>query len=232
MTNAIDTFDIVLADIREQGRNQGLGDNAIANAFLRCVRGAARGALDTIKRDADGNEVKKGGRDHADALYAAYVKSYASKDAHSASTVIKGASYFRQGIAVGIHCERHGFDAVAVMNAAQSEYVTLKGMDVKCKKPLEAFVSVAREQLKSSTALTRDEMRDAMQVETVERDAAAYLKTAEKALEKACALNDNDATRDALETTRRAIAFRVEAEQRAADMAKLAELQAKYSTTH
>lgn len=228
ISNAADTFEAVRADIRKLGEAQGTGDNAVANAFLRCVRGAARGALDTIKRDAAGNEVSKGGKDHAEALYADdYVVKYAKADAHKASTVIKGASYFRQGISVGVHCSRHGFDAVTVFNTATVELQVLKKNGVKTKKPLEAFVSVAREQLKSSVELTRDEIRDAMQVEPVERDAAAYLRTAVKALEKACGLDDNDGTRNALEATQRALAFVMERDARAADMAKLAELQAR-----
>lgn len=224
MTNAVDTFNAVLADVRKLAEVQGAGDNAVANAFLRCVRGAARGALDTIKRDADGNEVKKGGKDHADMLYDNYTTHYSKRDAHSASTVIKGASYFRQGVSVGIHCERNNFDAVSVFNTAQQEYLTLKKMDVKCKKPLEAFVSVAREQLKSTTELTRDEIRDAMQVESVERDAAAYLRTAVKALEKACALNDTDASRNALEATQSALAYVMHENKRAERAAQIAAL--------
>lgn len=227
ISNVSDTFDAVLSDVRKLAEVQGAGDNAVANAFLRCVRGSARGALDTIKRDPAGNEVSKGGKDHADALYENYVRHYSKRDAHSASTVIKGASYFRQGISVGVHCSRHGFDAVTVFNTAAVEMATLKDMGVKVKKPLEAFVSVAREQLKSSVELTRDEIRDAMQVEAVERDAAAYLRTAVKALEKACGLDDNDGTRNALEAAQRALAFVMERDARAADMAKLAELQAR-----
>lgn len=227
ISNAVDTFEAVLKDVRKFAEVQGAGDNAIANAFLRTVEGAARGALDTIKRDAAGNEVKKGGKDHADALYENYVSHYSKRDAHSASTVIKGASYFRQGINVGAHCSRHGFDAVTVFDRAQVELAALKGMGVKTKKPLEAFVSVAREQIKSSIELSADEIRDAMQVETVDRDAVAYLRTAVKALEKACALNDNEDSRDALEATQRALAFLMESDARAADMAKLVELQAR-----
>lgn len=226
ISNAADTFEAVLTDVRKHAREQGAGDNAIANAFLRCVRGAARGALDTIKRDETGNEVKDG-KDHAYRLFMAYTKEYGTKDAYSANTVIKGASYFTQGVKAGVHCSRHGFDAVTVLNKAVVELETLKDMGVKTKKPIEAFVSVAREQLKSSVELTRDEIRDAMTVDPVERDAAAYLRTAVKALEKACALDDNDNSRNALEAAQHALAYVMERDQRAADMAALAELQAR-----
>lgn len=227
ISNATDTFEAVRADMRKLGEQHGTGDSAIANAFLRCVRGAARGALDTVKRDASGNETARGGRDHADIVHDDYMVKYAKNDAHKASTVTKSASYFRQGIKAGVHCSRHGFDAVTVFNNAQVELAALKKADIKTKKPLEAFVAVARVQLESSTELTRDEIRDAMQVEAVERDAAAYLRTAVKALEKACGLDDNDGTRNALEATQRALAFVMEREARAADMAALAELQAR-----
>lgn len=221
ISNAVDTFEAVRADVRRFAEQQGAGDSALANAFLRCVRGAARGALDTIKRDPAGNEVKDG-QDHAKTLYLDYVDRYSKKDAHNANTVTKAASVFRQGILMGMHCSRLGFDAVTVMNTAQVEYATLKDMDVKVRKPIEAYKAVASAQLASKVELTRDEIRDAMQIDPVERDAAAYLRTAVKALEKACALDDNDNSRNALEAAQHALAFVMERDVRAERVAKIA----------
>ena len=63
-----------------------------------------------------------------------------------------------------------------------------------------------------------------MQVESIERDAAAYLRTAVKALEKACALNDTDASRNALEATQSALAYVMHETKRAERAAQIAAL--------
>ena len=158
LTNAVDSFDAVLRDVKKYGREQGAGDNARANVFLRVVRGAANGVLDTVKRDKDGNEDKKSGRDHAHVAYEAYVDEYSDKNTHSVDTVTTKATNLRAGIKLG---QTYGDDAVALINASQRIYKELKLMNEKVWQPLDAYYRVAVAQMKVSHRLSDDEIRDA-----------------------------------------------------------------------
>lgn len=222
ITNAVDSFDAVMADVRKFGGEQGAGDNARANVFIRLVRGAANGVIDTIKRDKDGNEVNKGGRDHAEMAYEAYINSYGRKNAHSADTKTAKTATLRAGIKLG---QMHGDNAIALMNKAHVTYKDLKAADEKVWQPLDAYYRVALAQMKVDHRLTDDEVRACMVREEKERDASAFLRTAVKALEKACALDDSDDARNALEAAQHALAAFMSQEQKAADLAALAILQ-------
>ena len=130
----------------------------------------------------------------------------------------------RAGIRLG---QTFGDDAIALMNKAHVTYKELKAADEKVWQPLDAYYRVALAQMKVSHRLTDDEVRACMVREEKERDASAYLRTAVKALERACSLNDTDEARNALEATQSALAAYMAAEQKALDMAALATLQAR-----
>jgi hypothetical protein len=217
-SNAVDTFDVVLADTRDYARSQGKGAGARANWLVRVVRGAANGALDTSTKD-------KSGRDHAHVLYDAYVKSCSDTNTHNAKTVISKASNIRKGIEMGV---KFGDDAIAVMNDAVATYgVISKDENISCHPPFEAFNLVVREQLKSPTKLTRDQIRSVMIKETVEADAMSHLRTALRAMERAYKLDPNDKVTEALDVVSGCLAWHVQALERAEALAQLAELQAK-----
>jgi ribosomal protein S20 len=114
------------------------------------------------------------------------------------------------------------------MNKVHAMYPVLKKAGEKLWQPLDCYYRVALAQMKVTHRLSDDEIRSIITRESKDRDAAAFLRTAVKALEKACQLDDNDNSRNALEATQRALAFIEAAEQAAIDMAKYAELQAKY----
>lgn len=225
LSNAVDTFEAVLKDVRKLGEQGGAGENARANVFIRLVRGAANGVIDTVKRDKDGNESKdKTARDHADIAYEAYVNAFGRNNGHSADTVTAKVSTMRAGIRLG---QTYGDDGIALMNRVNALYPVLKKSGEKMWQPLDAYYRVALAQMKVSHRLSDDEIRSLITRESKERDAAAFLRTAVKALEKACQLDDNDNARNALEAAQTALAAFMQAEQRAADMAALAELHAR-----
>jgi ribosomal protein S20/cytochrome c-type biogenesis protein CcmH/NrfF len=225
ISNAVDTFENVLADTRKFAGEQGLGAGARANWLIRVVRGAANGALDTVKRDKDGNEDPKG-IDHAHKLYEAYTVACSKKNIHNAKTVISKASNLRKAIELGV---TRGDDAIAVMNDATVIYGELsRDENVTVHPPFEAYNLVVRRQLESATRLGKDEIRQTMTKEAADRDAASYIRAAVKSLEKACQMDDTDAARNALEAAQGALAWYAAQATRAADMAALAELQAKY----
>ena len=225
ISNAVDSFENVLTDTRKLAGEQGAGAGARANWLLRVVRGAANGALDTVKRDKDGNEDDKNGRDHAHILYEAYTVACSKKNVHNAKTVISKASNLRKAIELGA---TRGDMAIAVMNDAQSVYQELsKDENVTVHPPFEAYNLVVRRQIDSSHRLTKEEIRQVMTKDKAERDAASYITSAIKALEKACQIDDTDAARNALEASKAAMAYIAQQEQHAADMAALVTLQAK-----
>lgn len=225
LSNAVDTFEAVMKDVRKYGSEGGAGENARANVFVRLVRGAANGVIDTVKRDKDGNESKdRTARDHAEMAYDAYVAAFGKSNGHSADTVAAKVATLRAGVKLGQTYP----DAIALMNRVHALYPALKNAGEKMWQPLDAYYRVALAQMKVSHRLSDDEIRSLITRESKERDAAAFLKTAERALQKACELDDTDTNRDALEKVKLAIAAFVQAEQRAADMAVLAELNAKY----
>lgn len=225
ISNAVDSFESVLKDVRKYGEQGGAGENARANVFVRLVRGAANGAIDTVKRDKDGNESKdKTARDHAEIAYDAYVNAFGKTNGHSADTVTAKVSTMRAGIRLG---QKYGENGVALMDRVHAMYPVLKKAGEKLWQPLDCYYRVALAQLKATHRLSDDEIRAIITRESKERDAAAFLRTAERALERACELDDNDNTRNALEATKTALAAYLAAEQRAADMAALAVLQAR-----
>ena len=223
ISNQVDTFEAVMKDVRKLGETGGAGENARANMYIRLVRGAANGVVDTIKRDATGNEVAKGGRDHADIAYDAYVAGFAKGNGHNADTKATKTAALRAGIRLG---QTHGDDAIELMNRTHVLYKELEGTKGRVQ-PFEAFYRVSLAQAKSTTRLTDDELRACIVRDPAERDAAAYLRTAVKALEKACSLDDTDDARNALEATKRALAAYMAEEQKAKDLAALAELHAR-----
>lgn len=224
ISNQVDTFEAVMKDVRKFGETGGAGENARANMYIRLVRGAANGVIDTIKRDADGNESKaKTARDHADMAYDTYVAGFAKGDSHKADTKATKTAALRAGIRLG---QTHGDDAIALMNKTDALYQKAIGTKGRVQ-PFEAFYRVSLAQAKSATPLTDAEIMDCIIRDPAERDAAAYLRTAVKALEKACSLDDTDDARNALEATQRALAAYMAEEQKAKDLAALAELQAR-----
>jgi cytochrome c-type biogenesis protein CcmH/NrfF len=218
LSNAVDSFESVLADTRELAREQGAGANARANWLLRVVRGAANGALDTSTKD-------KNDRDHAHRLYEAYTVACSSRNVHNTKTVISKACNLRKGIELGC---KMGDDAVAVMNDAVATYgVMSKDETIKVHPPFEAFNLVVREQLKSATKLTRDQLRSIMSKETAEADVATHVRTALRAMERAYKLDPNDRITEAMDAVSGALAFLTSEVERADALAQLAALQAK-----
>ena len=224
ISNAVDTFENVLADTRKFAGDQGAGAGARANWLIRVVRGAANGVLDTVKRDKDGNE-NSAGRDHAHVLYEAYTLACSKKNVHNAKTVISKASNLRKAIELGA---TRGDMAIAVMNDAQAVYAELsRDENVTVHPPFEAYNLVVRKQLESATRLGKDEIRQAMTKEKAERDALSELRTALRACERAYRLDPTDRVVEAMEAVQGALAWFAAQEQRAADMAALAELQSR-----
>lgn len=225
ISNAVDTFENVLADTRKFAGDQGAGAGARANWLIRVVRGAANGALDTVKRDKDGNADDKNGRDHAHILYEAYTLACSKKNVHNAKTIISKASNLRKAIDLGA---KRGDEAIAVMNDATIIYAELsRDETVTVHPPFEAYNLVVRSQLQSATRLSKDEIRQTMTKEKVDRDALSELRTALRACERAYKLDPSDMVINAMEAVQGALAWYAEQEQRAADMAALATLQAK-----
>lgn len=223
ISNAVDSFDAVLKDVAKYGELGGAGENARANVFIRLVRGAANGVVDTIKRDKDGNESKTG-RDHAEIAYDRYVNAFGKTNGHSADTVTAKVSTMRAGIKLG---QTHGDDGIELMNRVNRIYALAKKNGDKMWQPLDAYYRCALAQNKATHKLSDGEIATLITRESKERDAAAFLRTAVKALEKACQLDDNDNARNALEAAQHALAAFMAQEQKAADMAALAILQAR-----
>lgn len=225
ISNAVDTFEAVMTDTRKLAGEQGAGAGARANWLIRVVRGAANGALDTVKRDKDGNEDDKNGRDHAHILYEAYTLACSKKNVHNAKTVISKASNLRKAIELGA---TRGDMAIAVMNDATMVYSELsKDENVTVHPPFEAYNLVVRRQLESATRLGKDEIRQVMTKEKAERDALAELRTALRACERAYKLDQSDKVVEAMEAVQGALGWFADQETRAADLAKYNELQAR-----
>lgn len=225
ISNATDSFEAVIKDVRKFGEQGGAGENARANVFVRLVKGAAAGVIDTIKRDKDGNESKeKTARDHAEIAYDAYVNAFGKSNGHSADTVTAKVSTMRAGIKLG---QKFGDEGIALMNSVHRLYAIAKKNGDKMWQPLDAYYRVALAQTKVTHRLTDAEIVTLITRESKERDAAAFLRTAVKALEKACQLDDNDNARNALEAAQHALAAFMAQEQKAADMAALAILQSR-----
>lgn len=224
LSNAPDnSFEGIVRKTREHARNQGRGANARANWLLDVVRGAADGVLDTIKRNAKGEEDKKSGKDHATRLYEEYVRVVSDVNVHNAKTVISKSSNLRKAIEMG---NRSDIDAIAVMNLAVVEHGKLSSDEsVKVHPAFEAFNAVVRAQMASDTELTREEVRDAMlRDEAREKHAADYLKTAMKAMEKAYELDKSPKVTEAYDAVNSALAFCLQEIERET---ALAELQTK-----
>lgn len=218
ISNAIDSFDAVMADTRKYANDQGKGAGARANWLVRVVRGAALGALDTVTKDKDG-------RDHAHLLYDAYVTACGKVNVHNQKTVIAKASNLRKAIECGA---RTDIDAVSVMNHAVTIYGELsKDENVKCKPAFEAFNQVVRNQLASTTELSRDEVRDAMLKEEAETDVTTHIRTALRAMERAYKLDPNDRVTEAMDAVSHALGFYTAAAERAEKLAAIARLQAE-----
>lgn len=218
ISNTVDTFDAVLADTRNLAADQGKGANARANWLLRVVRGAANGVLDTVTKDKDG-------RDHAHMLYEAYITSCGKKNAHNQKTVVAKASNLRKAIECGARAD---IDAIGVMNTAVAVYGEIsKDENIKCKPAFEAFNQVVRNQLASSTELSRDEIRDAMLKEEVETDVTTHIRTALRAMERAYKLDPNDRVSDAMDAVGAALGFYTQAAERAAKQAEIDRLMAE-----
>ncbi len=218
ISNVSDTFDAVLADTRNLAADQGKGANARANWLLRVVRGAAKGALDTVTKDKDG-------RDHAHMLYEAYVTSCGKKNVHNQKTVIAKASNLRKAIEQGA---RGDIDAVELMNSASTIYDALsKDENIKLKPAFEAFNQVIRNQEKSATELTRDEIKDAMLKEEAEVDVTTHLRAALRAVERAYKMDPNARITEALDAVGATLGFYTAQADLAAKQAELARLQAE-----
>lgn len=218
ISNAVDSFESVLADTRELAREQGAGANARANWLLRVVRGAANGVLDTDTLD-------KNGKKHAVRLYEAYIAAVSSRNVHNAKTVISKSCNLNRAIELGC---RDGDKAVEVLNDAVATYgVMSKDETIKVHPPFEAFNLVVREQLKSRTKLNRDQLRSIMMKETAEADVATHVRTALRAMERAHKLDPNDRISEALNAVEGALGFLTESAERAEAMAQLQALQSK-----
>jgi hypothetical protein len=218
------TFETIMNKTKEYARNQGRGANARANWLLDVVRGAAEGALDTVKRNAKGEEDKKAGKDHATLLYEAYVAECSKVNVHNAKTVISKSSNLRKAIEMGM---RNDIDAIAVMNIAIVEHKALsEDESVKLQPAFEAFNHVVRAQQANDMELSRDEIRDAMiKGESAEIDASGYLRRAMKQVEKAYELDKSPKVVEALDAVNAALGW-VAAEKERADLLKqLMEIQ-------
>lgn len=210
LSNSQAAIEARLAKIEEYGASQGAGDSALANAFLQCIIAAGVGEFDTIKRGPDGREDKKNGKDHAEMAYRRYVDAYSTKDVHKASTITKGASYFRTGVKAGAV---KGLDGERLAQDISVVYSDGKKAGRDLRKPIEAFVAAANAQLKSQTQLTCAEILDAMtkpEAKEKETTALKLVQNAEKLLAKAHELNDAQEIALALEATQAALAFIVQ----------------------
>ena len=203
------------------------GELALPRCGMELVRAASDGVL-TLEVDKTTSE------DHAYGRYRVYMKRFGKKlgesGEHEASTIKKGAGQFRAFIKLGLMTT---VDGIGIMDQAQAIHASL---DKKGRKALwDGMYKVALEQVKQPDAeLSTEQIAAYLSKDAAEpRTQAAQIRAMVKAAEKATKADDadvkiNDRLKE-IESELASLLGMIEATEAAkAELAKLAELQAKY----
>jgi len=212
------------------GREGGTGARSLVKLGYLALRGTYDGYFSLAKPAAVNGVVPK---DDYAKLYDGYVKGYSTKDEHG--SVVQQVSKLR---AFGKAGGRRDIDAINEWNRWTTAYSAAceaeKGQKRRSTEPeYKAMLACANAQIAEgqSGPLTDDQIHDAIHKGEAESpDFLAHIKAAYKRLEAAAAIKADDNAEEAARLLARLIAFEVDAAQRAEDMAKLAELKAKYGT--
>jgi hypothetical protein len=134
-----------MASVREMGRDEASGKDALPKLAVAFVRAVADGVLE-MNKDSDGN-------DGAARVYYDYVKSKTKRQIHDRSDAGLKAniSKLRQ---IGVFAGNPKWDAVEVFNKTFTIRADHEKDDIAVKPAYAAFVDVAREQLKQDDQLT------------------------------------------------------------------------------
>ena len=168
-------FNDLIKQVNKLGEEASLGKDSLPKLAHAVVRAAADGVIDPTTKN-------KKGDDAAAEIYAKYAASESKKaiHEHSAGGTKANVSKLRQLISMGAMTT---IDGAEVMQAAfeAREQALSDGLKVKAAYPY--YVEVAREQLKSDTALTSDQLK-----ELAEKADTASEKSLEGELKRALAI--------------------------------------------
>ena len=166
-----------LAEVRDFGRDEASGKDALPKLAMSVVRAVADSVVDLAK-DKDGN-------DAATRIYHEYVKAKTKKQIHDRSDAGLKAniSKLRQLITFASNPK---WDAVDVMNRAFTIRQDHEDDDIAVKPAYAAYVDVAREQLKQDTALSDEQIGVTVMATSKTREVTleGQLKKASKILEE------------------------------------------------
>lgn len=142
----LETF---MSDVREYGRDSAVGKDALPKLAFRFIRAVADEVLD-MGKDAVGD-------DGAARVFKTYASSEGKKQIHdrSSDSVKAQNSKLRT---IGKAASNPKWDFVQVSNDLQVAIQDYKKSGIDTKPTYAALVDVAREQLKSDTQLTYDEI--------------------------------------------------------------------------
>jgi ribosomal protein S17 len=138
-----------MKEVREWGRDEAMGKDALPKLAVAFVRAVADGVIDMTK-DIDGS-------DGAARVYMDYVKAKTKKQVHDRTDAGLKAniSKLRQ---IGAFAGNPKWDAVDIFNRAFTIRADHEKDDIAVKPAYAAFVDVAREQLKQDDPLTDAEI--------------------------------------------------------------------------
>lgn len=205
---------LFMSDVRELGRESGISKDSLPRLAMRVVEAATLGYI---------------GEADCKAVYEEYLTAESKRLVHSDAGKIANASKVRAFIKMGLLPE--AIDPVGVIQRAAEEHKKMRKEGLKPQAAYAAYVSVARAQLASPTsALSDEEIRDAMGVEPKDKTAKDFIRSAAKALEKSLTCEGmTDGERElaevALARTAEVLANILAREDRAEKLAQVAALQ-------
>jgi hypothetical protein len=163
-------FDDFMSEVREFGRDEAAGNDALPKLAIKFVSAVADGVLDLSKDSTD--------RDGAARVYEAYAAASKKKAVHNRTAGgLKGnISKLRQ---LGVFASNPKFDPVVELDRAISRREALIGQEVKVKAAYAAYVDFAREANKFDDPLSDEAIDEVLKV--AEKNTETTL---EKELEK------------------------------------------------
>lgn len=174
-SNSDTRMDTLMSDVRQFGRDDAAGGDAMPKLGLRVVQAAYDGVIDTTK-DSDG-------RDDAARIYEEYVKAKSKKAIHNHTDggLKANVSKLRKLVELGGSPK---VDGVNVMERAYTLRGEMVAAEEKVKSAYAAYVDVARRQLEADDDLTDEEIKAAMRKgEGSEKTVLGELKRAAKILD-------------------------------------------------
>jgi hypothetical protein len=144
-------FDDFMSEVREFGRDEAAGNDALPKLAIKFVSAVADGVLDLSKDSTD--------RDGAARVYEAYAAASKKKAVHNRTAGgLKGnISKLRQ---LGVFASNPKFDPVVELDRAISRREALIGQEVKVKAAYAAYVDFAREANKFDDPLSDEAIDD------------------------------------------------------------------------